>query len=100
MSSCIRLSFVFLMIRPPPRSTLFPYTTLFRSSSGRQRFLQRVRVEVTDESSQRLHPRPVRRSSASLPAASPNDMESAPARHLRELVGHTALAYARLAGKQ
>src|SRR5438046_8646131 len=22
------------MIRPPPRSTLFPYTTLFRSSSG------------------------------------------------------------------
>src|SRR5436189_2357637 len=27
--------FFFLMIRPPPRSTLFPYTTLFRSSSGR-----------------------------------------------------------------
>src|SRR5947199_5734028 len=26
--------FVFLMIRPPPRSTLFPYTTLFRSVSG------------------------------------------------------------------
>src|SRR2546430_13515087 len=24
-------SFFFLMIRPPPRSTLFPYTTLFRS---------------------------------------------------------------------
>src|SRR5260370_32050242 len=24
------------MIRRPPRSTLFPYTTLFRSSSGRQ----------------------------------------------------------------
>src|SRR4051794_41336623 len=23
----------FLMIRPPPRSTLFPYTTLFRSSN-------------------------------------------------------------------
>src|SRR5216684_7584342 len=23
--------FLFLMIRPPPRSTLFPYTTLFRS---------------------------------------------------------------------
>src|SRR3712207_8073489 len=22
------------MIRPPPRSTLFPYTTLFRSSAG------------------------------------------------------------------
>src|SRR5438309_6433597 len=24
------------MIRPPPRSTLFPYTTLFRSSNGEQ----------------------------------------------------------------
>src|SRR5204863_9863982 len=24
-------SFFFLLIRPPPRSTLFPYTTLFRS---------------------------------------------------------------------
>src|SRR6266481_9082577 len=30
LSSCI-LSFFFLMIRRPPRSTLFPYTTLFRS---------------------------------------------------------------------
>src|SRR2546428_10190388 len=27
------LSFFFLMIRRPPRSTLFPYTTLFRSWS-------------------------------------------------------------------
>src|SRR5699024_12262098 len=27
----LALSFSFLMIRPPPRSTLFPYTTLFRS---------------------------------------------------------------------
>src|SRR3712207_7319092 len=27
------LSFFFLMIRRPPRSTLFPYTTLFRSDS-------------------------------------------------------------------
>src|SRR5437870_13212942 len=26
------VSFFFLMIRPPPRSTLFPYTTLFRSA--------------------------------------------------------------------
>src|SRR5689334_23444941 len=28
--------FFFLMIRRPPRSTLFPYTTLFRSISGEQ----------------------------------------------------------------
>src|SRR2546428_8325988 len=29
--------FFFLMIRRPPRSTLFPYTTLFRSPGGRPR---------------------------------------------------------------
>src|SRR5256885_14660479 len=28
------LFFFFLMIRRPPRSTLFPYTTLFRSAEG------------------------------------------------------------------
>src|SRR5687767_15711348 len=39
----VRLSFLFvfffffLMIRRPPRSTLFPYTTLFRSIAGGQR---------------------------------------------------------------
>src|SRR2546422_6606725 len=30
-SSFSSISFFFLMIRRPPRSTLFPYTTLFRS---------------------------------------------------------------------
>src|SRR3712207_7646426 len=30
-SMCFRIIFFFLMIRRPPRSTLFPYTTLFRS---------------------------------------------------------------------
>src|SRR2546426_5173514 len=30
----LRLPFFFLMIRRPPRSTLFPYTTLFRSPRG------------------------------------------------------------------
>src|SRR2546427_12964685 len=39
ISSCIlvcrlHLFFFFLMIRRPPRSTLFPYTTLFRSHGG------------------------------------------------------------------
>src|SRR5437867_9422551 len=42
------LSFFFLMIRRPPRSTLFPYTTLFRSHpcrSGRRfrRYAARAR---------------------------------------------------------
>src|SRR3712207_7121916 len=31
--------FFFLMIRRPPRSTLFPYTTLFRSAARRDRQL-------------------------------------------------------------
>src|SRR5882762_22515 len=32
--SCFLSFFFFLMIRRPPRSTLFPYTTLFRSAPG------------------------------------------------------------------
>src|SRR5438552_14301206 len=37
---CLKLSlsfFFFLMIRRPPRSTLFPYTTLFRSAPASDR---------------------------------------------------------------
>src|SRR5471030_1603815 len=34
------LVFFVLMIRRPPRSTLFPYTTLFRSDLGDDAFLQ------------------------------------------------------------
>src|SRR2546425_4012608 len=33
-SDYLAFIFFFLMIRRPPRSTLFPYTTLFRSCSG------------------------------------------------------------------
>src|SRR5260370_34292443 len=33
--SSLFLHFFFLMIRRPPRSTLFPYTTLFRSAAPR-----------------------------------------------------------------
>src|SRR2546422_10098104 len=49
------LSFFFLMIRRPPRSTLFPYTTLFRSLGGgtiatrlTATFDRGVRVELSD----------------------------------------------------
>src|SRR5256885_6766234 len=41
--------FFFLMIRRPPRSTLFPYTTLFRSSMRHQ--IERVekrRIDLAD----------------------------------------------------
>src|SRR5256885_7706585 len=42
--------FFFLMIRRPPRSTLFPYTTLFRSYARDflQKQLARVRVKLED----------------------------------------------------
>src|SRR2546426_7634506 len=36
------VSFFFLMIRRPPRSTLFPYTTLFRSLLRQNRIGSRV----------------------------------------------------------
>src|SRR2546430_17573936 len=34
-TACDAIVFFFLMIRRPPRSTLFPYTTLFRSLAAR-----------------------------------------------------------------
>src|SRR2546425_8602326 len=41
--------FFFLMIRRPPRSTLFPYTTLFRSRNGSGGLIgQRNEREVSD----------------------------------------------------
>src|SRR5690606_40024938 len=47
---CISL-FLFLMLPPPPRSTLFPYTTLFRSfdklsAADKQAFLEAAKVAV------------------------------------------------------
>src|SRR6476660_10005118 len=53
MCSCF---FFFLMIRRPPRSTLFPYTTLFRSRAGGRARRQRRRQVHAD----RRHPRPRR----------------------------------------
>src|SRR2546430_5899889 len=61
------LVFFFLMIRRPPRSTLFPYTTLFRSRTAlagalqclaRQRGPARAHRE-RDLEPGRLRPRPV-----------------------------------------
>src|SRR6266513_3393889 len=57
----------FLMIRRPPRSTLFPYTTLFRSPQARSRMARRgsrrsrpaVRESPGDRKSTRLNSRHV-----------------------------------------
>src|SRR5947199_10370132 len=56
---CLYILFFFLMIRRPPRSTLFPYTTLFRSRGrGHARqppFHQRKRVRRTSGQGLRPH---------------------------------------------
>src|SRR5256885_12820511 len=43
-TACLPYFFFFLMIRRPPRSTLFPYTTLFRSTRQQKRnhFMERL----------------------------------------------------------
>src|SRR5258706_14929924 len=50
--SCLVLLFFFLMIRRPPRSTLFPYTTLFRSAARR----------IADRPARQHRKRPISRS--------------------------------------
>src|SRR5260370_42616465 len=43
-------SFFFLMIRRPPRSTLFPYTTLFRSAQLQRQGLKRSNLSFVKRS--------------------------------------------------
>src|SRR5438552_7004663 len=46
--------FFFLVIRRPPRSPLFPYTTLFRSRLGQR--VEIVRPPATGHGDERIHP--------------------------------------------
>src|SRR2546430_9797680 len=46
------------MIRRPPRSTLFPYTTLFRSSSGAKQTLYNLVMAVIDPGDEAIIPAP------------------------------------------
>src|SRR3989449_9278936 len=50
------LFFFFLMIRRPPRSTLFPYTTLFRSLERHARRALVVGMPPVDETGRPLPP--------------------------------------------
>src|SRR2546423_5014284 len=54
------LFFFFLMIRRPPRSTLFPYTTLFRSDAQLQRLAPGSCAPLPDEQSRRVRGREAR----------------------------------------
>src|SRR5437667_2131225 len=65
LSSCFSLSVLtlsffvfFLMIRRPPRSTLFPYTTLFRSIDALDGARQRQRRRVWWRARARVASRP------------------------------------------
>ena len=46
--TCCYLFFFFLMIRRPPRSTLFPYTTLFRSNQHGFRANHGCELQLTE----------------------------------------------------
>src|SRR5439155_9957536 len=50
------------MIRRPPRSTLFPYTTLFRSDAVRRRVEALVEALVASPSARARRPAPDRKS--------------------------------------
>src|SRR6266571_6968842 len=59
-SVSVRVLFFFLMIRRPPRSTLFPYTTLFRSPRAAAglahglRWVRRPRARRSEEHTSEL----------------------------------------------
>src|SRR5438445_13719147 len=50
--AALLLSFCFLMLRRPPRSTLFPYTTLFRSQIGAA--IENARLVARDLGQERM----------------------------------------------
>src|SRR5258706_11656787 len=88
------------MIRRPPRSTLFPYTTLFRSETaaalGIQEWAARKRVERALEKLQQFFAkRGVSSTAATIAGAiSANSVQAAPARseeHTSELQSLTNL---------
>src|SRR3712207_7236275 len=79
----------FLMIRRPPRSTLFPYTTLFRSrrSPGCSRAGRTPRARPAGSS---RRPRPARWSARSRPAARAGGAPGDGARPARRSEEHTS----------
>src|SRR3712207_9169507 len=79
VSGCVHadLLFFFLMIRRPPRSTLFPYPTLFRSPSTRRRSPHTASSSATQF-------RAARRA-ASYPSSTPRSAPTRSEEHTSEL---------------
>src|SRR5438132_7913639 len=78
----------FLMIRRPPRSTLFPYTTLFRSRPGS------TNPAEPDESGSRRSRRPDRPAGGSSPAPRPLPARGEDRKSTRLNSSHTVISYA------
>src|SRR5436190_7038378 len=85
--------FFFLMIRLPPRSTLFPYTTLFRSMTGSRsfsvsycRFIKYGLTECVSNTNSQVLPSPGDFATVVVPAAPERSEE-----HTSELQSHSDL---------
>src|SRR2546426_4351841 len=80
------------MIRRPPRSTLFPYTTLFRSPRGlseaRQPELRPARAESARECAERRGRLP--RLSAVRPSPASGEVDAQPPQHVHRSEEHTS----------
>src|SRR5690606_41880843 len=81
--------FVFLMLQRPPRSTLFPYTTLFRSVRCRRRHRRRCR---------RVHSTPAKRAQSPKNSSSRVGGASSPSQRDRKSTrlnsSHVKISYA------
>src|SRR3712207_8262522 len=76
------------MIRRPPRSTLFPYTTLFRSQIENQRWVKRVIAEMGGKDAMIID------DSADLDAAAADIVTSADRKSTRLNSSHANISYA------
>src|SRR3989475_2272893 len=81
------------MIRRPPRSTLFPYTTLFRSEGDVQRVFQRQRLFPREADAQRLA-RDVRHDVIAEPVRSVRHEQALDRKSTRLNSSHSQISYA------
>src|SRR2546422_2238134 len=84
MCTNVVLFFFFLMIRRPPRSTLFPYTTLFRSALRTRR--KNPMSLLTSDVAQRFW------TQARLPEIYPRDIEDRKSTRLNSSHGYISYA--------
>src|SRR5256885_8189206 len=82
------------MIRRPPRSTLFPYTTLFRSGEARRLVLPRPTVPERQAHSRRVAAEDGARASPALAVGRPTVPVGADRKSTRLNSSHLVISYA------